>query len=69
MQFSSLLERVMLGEHVVIARHGKPVARLVPEAEVSSRESDAAVADLKALRKGQTLGGLSWRKLRNQGRR
>ena len=29
-QFSQLLERVAQGEEVVIARAGKPVARLVP---------------------------------------
>lgn len=28
---SKLLERVEAGEEIVIARHGKPVARLVPE--------------------------------------
>jgi prevent-host-death family protein len=28
--FSKLLERVALGEEIVIARAGKPVARLVP---------------------------------------
>ena len=30
-QLSKLLERVEAGEEIVIARHGKPVARLVPE--------------------------------------
>ena len=29
-QFSKLLERVMNGEEVVIAKAGKPVARLLP---------------------------------------
>jgi prevent-host-death family protein len=29
-QFSKLLERVMKGEEVVIAKAGKPVARLLP---------------------------------------
>jgi len=29
-QFSKLLQRVMCGEEVVIARAGQPVARLVP---------------------------------------
>jgi prevent-host-death family protein len=31
-QFSKLLQRVMCGEEVVIARAGQPVARLVPYA-------------------------------------
>jgi len=29
--FSKLLGRVMLGEEIVIAKAGKPVARLIPE--------------------------------------
>ena len=29
--FSKLIERVRLGEEIVIAKAGKPVARLVPE--------------------------------------
>ena len=29
-QFSKLIERVLLGEEIVIARAGKPVAKLVP---------------------------------------
>jgi prevent-host-death family protein len=66
---SSLLERVILGEEVVITKHGKPVARLVAEAVVNRRQGEETIAALKALRQGQTLGGLSWRKLRGQGRR
>jgi prevent-host-death family protein len=30
-RFGELLDRVSQGEEVVITRHGKPVARLVPE--------------------------------------
>jgi len=30
-QLSGLLDRVQAGEQVVISRHGKPVARLLPE--------------------------------------
>jgi prevent-host-death family protein len=29
-KFGSLLDRVELGEEIVITRHGRPVARLVP---------------------------------------
>jgi prevent-host-death family protein len=32
-RFSKLLQRVQLGEEIVIAKAGKPVARLVPLAE------------------------------------
>jgi prevent-host-death family protein len=64
---SSLLERVERGEEVVITRHGKPIARLVP-AEKMERVS-AAIAELKELAEEQTLGGLSWKELRDEGRR
>ncbi len=35
-RFSKLLKRVQLGEEIVIAKAGKPVARLVPFAEEAS---------------------------------
>ena len=65
---SSLLERVAAGEEVVITKHGKPVARLIG-AEASNRERlDEVVATMRRLRKTTTLGGLSWKELRDQGR-
>jgi prevent-host-death family protein len=33
---SELLNRVELGEHVTITKHGRPVARLVPATEIES---------------------------------
>ena len=39
-QLSGLLDRIQAGEFVVISRHGKPVARLIPE------PSGQAVAEL-----------------------
>jgi prevent-host-death family protein len=49
--FSALVERVEAGEEIVIARRGKPVARLVPE----PRTKRAAVDVFQA---AWTLGGL-----------
>ncbi len=66
---SSLLERVAHGEEVVITKHGRPVARLVPAAVADRSRVDRAIAGLKALRTGCTLGGLSWKELRDAGRR
>ncbi|MGH8575455.1 MAG: type II toxin-antitoxin system Phd/YefM family antitoxin [Gammaproteobacteria bacterium] len=66
---STLLERVSQGEEIVITRHGKAVARLVPAAAADRSRIDQAIAKLKALRKGCTLGGLSWKELRDEGRR
>lgn len=45
--FSKLLERVALGEEVVIARAGRPVARLVPIArDVAERRPGSARGDV-----------------------
>lgn len=66
---SSLLERVSRGEEVLITRHGKAVARLVPADAAARRRADDAIAGLKAARRGVTLDGLDWKALRDTGRR
>jgi prevent-host-death family protein len=48
-RFGELLERVSRGEEVVITRHDKPVARLVPEGAQRLDEVRRAVAGLRAL--------------------
>jgi prevent-host-death family protein len=46
-RFSSLLERVSLGDEVVIAKAGRPVARLVPIVpEVRERLPGSARGDM-----------------------
>ena len=42
-----LLDDVERGETIVITRHGRPIARIVPEAERRQDEIDQAIADLK----------------------
>jgi prevent-host-death family protein len=66
-----LLDQVARGEVIVITRHGKPVARLVPFEEVFDRaDSQRAAEELRELRKGVFLPeGLSIRDLVNEGRR
>lgn len=66
---SSLLDKVEAGEEVVITRHGKPIARLVPEGSQVQLAADEAVRQLKALRNGVRLDGLSWKELRDEGRK
>jgi prevent-host-death family protein len=66
---SSLLERVERGEEVLITRHGKAIARLVPAAIADRADIQAAVARLKELRARTALGGLCWKELRDEGRR
>ncbi len=66
---SALLDRVAAGEEVLITKHGRPVARLI-KADVAEKSAvDDAIAKLKALRRGTTLGGADWKELRDEGRR
>ena len=63
----ALLNEVERGETIVITRHGRPVARLAP-VEPAGRSVAEVIADIRELRKGQTLGGLSIRELIEEGR-
>jgi len=65
---SALLDKVEAGEDIVITRHGQPVARLVRAHDAQRTTVDAAVARLKALRKGTTLE-MDWKALRDEGRK
>ena len=47
-RLSELLDRVERGEQIVITRHGRPIARLVPEGEA---ERNAAHATTRATRR------------------
>lgn len=66
---SSLLEQVAAGEEVIITKHGRPIARLVRADDVDRAKAIEAVDELRRLRKTTTLGGLSWKALRDEGRR
>ena len=50
-RFGQLLERVAQGEEVIITRHEKPVARLVPEGRRNLESVRAAVAAVFKLRR------------------
>lgn len=66
----SLLDRVEDGEEIVITRHGRPVARLVPNAGAVDRtQARAAAARIRA--RAATSGGFDWESLkrdRDEGR-
>jgi prevent-host-death family protein len=51
-KFSELLDRVERGEEVVVTRHGKTVARIVPEglpdAEAERKKREAKAAEIMA---------------------
>ena len=67
-QLQALPDRLTAGEDVVITRQGRPIARLT-QAATDRTAADDVVAQLKALRKGATLGDLRWDTLRDEGRR
>ena len=46
-----ILNEVERGETIVITRHGRPIARLIPEAERRQAEIDKALEGIKDLRR------------------
>jgi prevent-host-death family protein len=50
-----LLDDVERGEVILITRHGRPIAWLVPEVAHRKAEIQAAIDGILALRKGRTL--------------
>jgi prevent-host-death family protein len=73
-RLSELLDRVEEGEQIVIARHGRPVARLVPEGRADKIEALAALEGITARRKALAARGVhitqaEIRVLREEGRR
>jgi len=45
-----LLDRMSRGEEIIITRHAKPVARIIPEGRPALRRVQEAVGELQALR-------------------
>jgi prevent-host-death family protein len=66
--FSALLDKVEKGEQIVITKHGRIVAKLVPVTTASHLRRQQTISDLKDLSRGHTLG-LDWKELRAAGRR
>jgi prevent-host-death family protein len=46
-----LLDEVERGETLVITRHGRAIARIIPETQRRQEEIDKAIENMKALRK------------------
>lgn len=51
-RFGTLLARVLRGEEIVITRHEKPVAKLVPAGERNLGAVRRAVSELRAVQDG-----------------
>ncbi len=65
-----LLDDVERGETLIITRHGRPIARIVPEVDRRQEEVDKAIASIRALREAN--GKVSVEELlsaRDQGRK
>ncbi len=60
----ALLDRAEQGEEVIIARHGKPVARLAPCTTPLDRDSAKAALDRIRFRARGWLSGHPWETLK-----
>lgn len=67
--FSALLEQVSKGKQIIITKHGHPVAKILPITENNQEKIYQTIQQLKEFNKDNKLGGLDWRKLRDEGRR
>lgn len=53
----SLLDEVERGETIIITRHGRPIARIVPEADRRRARIERAIAEIEKFR--ETMPDLS----------
>lgn len=67
--FSALLEQVGKGEHIIITKHGHPIAKLIPAQGIDRLRTHQTIQRLKDFSKTNKLGGLNWKVLRDEGRR
>lgn len=67
---SEYVARAEAGEEVIITRHNKPVAKIVPFVQQhSSREARQGAIDALLQSARERTLGLDWRALRDEGRR
>ena len=66
---NELLRQVSQGETVRITRRGIPVAKLVPPEDGEHKDLSKIVQDIREIRKGANLRGVTIRKLIDEGRR
>jgi len=71
-KLGTLLDRVERGEEIVISRHGRPVARLVPNTPKYDRAgAEAAVERIRARARALPPGSFDWAEIKaamNEGR-
>lgn len=68
----ALLDRVQSGEEIVITRHGKPVARLIPNVDrIDQQQAKSALQRIRERAKTLPPGTFDWKALkalRDEGR-
>ncbi len=68
--FSDLLDKVEAGEKITITRHGEPVAVIVPvRGSMRHEDVERRMNEIRRIRKGARLGGLSVKALLAEGRK
>jgi prevent-host-death family protein len=50
-KFLSILDEVERGASILITRHGKPIARIVPEAKIDRERVERAFESIREIRK------------------
>jgi len=68
-RLSELLDAAENGEEVMITKHGRPVAKLVPISSFDRAKAREAADWLLEFRKKHSLGGLKIKDLINEGRK
>jgi prevent-host-death family protein len=66
---NQLLKQVSKGETIRITLRGIPVAKLVPAEQGEAKDLKQTVREIREIRKGASLKGLTIRELINEGRR
>lgn len=67
--FSELLKEVEQGGVVIITKHGRPVAKLLPVKSRSKEDIHLAIQEILGFSQSHTLGDLDWKELRDEGRK
>ena len=68
--FSALLEQVEHGEPVIITKHGRSVAKLIPISTPDRTVIKKTIERLQQFSQGNILGDdLDWKTLRDEGRK
>jgi prevent-host-death family protein len=67
--FSEILKEVENGGQIVITKHGRAVAKLIPMQTKCTESILTAIQDLKDFSKNHTLGELFWKALRDEAKK